>query len=221
MDGEMSHKMVRILEGQAMRFDSRGNEEGIPHARVDVRGKTLRAYSAYSELRDTANWMHEELTAQLNYFDLSMWEFRVLDALRRGPKYLEEISQQLQCQKSNVGKVLQRLEGWGWVRRMRRRWAPARGTRSSRAGKRSRSSEPRDRRIIRRTLTPDGRWEIKRIHPKHVKLVKAYMRALDQREQLTLTRLCIKLRQGNIVRFAKEAKCWENDENWAEGVGRR
>ncbi len=217
----MSYKMVRILEGRAMRFDSRGGEEGIPRQRRDVRGKTLRAYSAYSELRDTANWMREELTAQLNNFDLSMWEFRVLDALRRGPKCLEEISREMQCQKGNVGKVVRRLEAWGWVRRMRRRWAPARGARSSRASKRSRSSEPLDRRIIRRTLTPDGRAELKRIHPKHVKLVKAYMRALDGREQLTLTRLCIKLRRGNIVRFAMEAKCWERDENWAEGVGQR
>jgi hypothetical protein len=54
-----------------------------------------------------------------------------------------------------------------------------------------------------------------------MKLVKACMRALDQREQLTLARLCMKLRRGNVLKFASELRWWDRDEDWAEVVARR
>jgi len=197
--------------------------EGIPRERVDVRGRTVRAYSAYLELRDTAAWFHEELAAQLRNLELTVQEFRVLDALRRGPQYLEEMSKRLHCQKANVGKVLNRLHAWGWVRRRRCRLASSResGNAGIESGVRRSGAKPRGRRITMIALTEEGRASFKRIHPKHVKLVKAYMRALDGREQLTLTRLCMKLRRGNILKFALEARWWERDEDWAEVVAQR
>ncbi|MFZ0739523.1 MAG: hypothetical protein WCA98_12245 [Candidatus Acidiferrales bacterium] len=70
-----------------MRLETESYKEGIPEQRVDVRGRTRRAYSAYAELRDTAGWMQEELTSQLRNFDLTMQEFRVLDILRRGVSF--------------------------------------------------------------------------------------------------------------------------------------
>ena len=205
-----------------MKLETESYKEGIPEERVDVRGRTRRAYSAYAELRDTAGWMQEELTSQLRNFDLTMQEFRVLDILRRGPRYLEEMSRRLRCQKANVAKVLKRLRASGWVRRRRRRLPPSYAHRDAiEIGARPGGTEPRGRAVILIALTEEGRARFKSIHPKHVKLVKAYMRALDQREQLTLTRLCMKLRRGNILKFALEARWWEVDKNWAEVAGER
>ena len=212
----MSYKMVRTFEGRTMRIQPRGEDEGIPRRRVDVRGgKTKRAYSAYLELRDTAAWMHEELTSQLRNHDMTMLEFRVLNLLRRGPLYLEEMSRQLNCQKSHVGKVLKRLRASGWVKGWRRRISRANsGEEPTEHG----GAKPRGRLVKLVAFTNYGRERFKRIHPQHVKLAKALMRALEGREQLTLTRLCMKLRRGNVLKFALEARWWERDEDWAEVV---
>ncbi|MGC1685963.1 MAG: hypothetical protein WA734_10120, partial [Candidatus Acidiferrales bacterium] len=79
----------------------------------------------------------------------------------------------------------------------------------------------RGRLVTMNALTEAGRAQFKMILARHVKLLKAYMRALDGREQLTLTRLCMKLRRGNILKFALELRWWERDEDWAEVVTRR
>lgn len=39
---------------------------------------------------------------------------------------------------------------------------------------------------------------------RHAKVVKAYMRALEGREQQTLAELCRKLREGNVMKFISE-----------------
>lgn len=212
----MSYKMVRTFEGRTMRIQPRGEDEGIPRRRVDVRGgKTMRAYSAYLESRDAAAWMHEELTSQLRNHDMTMLEFRVLNLLRRGPLYLEEMSRQLNCQKAHVGKVLKRLRASGWVKGWRRRISRANASddRAEQGG-----AKPRGRLVKLVAFTSNGRERFKSIHPKHVKLAKALMRALEGREQLTLTRLCMKLRRGNVLKFALEARWWERDDDWAEVV---
>jgi hypothetical protein len=40
--------------------------------------------------------------------------------------------------------------------------------------------------------------------PNHTKMVKALLRALDGRKQDTLSRLCRKLREGDMVKFVRE-----------------
>jgi DNA-binding MarR family transcriptional regulator len=53
-------------------------------------------------------------------------------------------------------------------------------------------------------LTPRGREWIAWIFPKHAKVVKSHMRAIDGREQQTLSRVCRKLREGDIIKFVRE-----------------
>ncbi|MGA3292795.1 MAG: hypothetical protein ABSE45_02295 [Candidatus Acidiferrales bacterium] len=40
--------------------------------------------------------------------------------------------------------------------------------------------------------------------PSHSKLVKSLLRVLDSREQMSLSRLCRKLREGDVVKFLRE-----------------
>lgn len=53
-------------------------------------------------------------------------------------------------------------------------------------------------------LTETGMDFFARFLPRHGKVVKAYMRALDGRQQETLSELCRKLREGDVVRFISE-----------------
>jgi DNA-binding MarR family transcriptional regulator len=53
-------------------------------------------------------------------------------------------------------------------------------------------------------LTKTGKRFIADVLPTHTKMVKASMRALDGRDQDTLSRLCRKLRAGNPVRYFAE-----------------
>ena len=41
------------------------------------------------------------------------------------------------------------------------------------------------------------------------------MRALDGKEQVTLSRLLLKLRQGDVVRFVREIRMYD-EEDWDE-----
>jgi hypothetical protein len=53
-------------------------------------------------------------------------------------------------------------------------------------------------------LTKIGKKFVADVLPNHTKMVKALLRALDGREQDTLSRLCRKLRAGNPVRYFAE-----------------
>jgi uncharacterized protein with von Willebrand factor type A (vWA) domain len=68
-------------------------------------------------------------------------------------------------------------------------------------------------------LTPEGKEWIAHVFPKHAKVVKAEMRALDGREQQSLARLCQKLRRGNLERFMREIVLVnpEETEEWQSG----
>jgi hypothetical protein len=50
--------------------------------------KTTRAFRAYINLMDAANWLRAEMSGQLATFDLTMTQFRILEGLfREGPQY--------------------------------------------------------------------------------------------------------------------------------------
>jgi hypothetical protein len=48
------------------------------------RVKTNRAFRAYIDLMDAADWLRGEMSGQLASFDLTMMQFRVLEGLFRG-----------------------------------------------------------------------------------------------------------------------------------------
>lgn len=50
-------------------------------------------------------------------------------------------------------------------------------------------------------LTKSGKNFVGNVLPRKVKMVKALMRALDGREQQSLSAMCRKLREGDVIKF--------------------
>jgi hypothetical protein len=61
-----------------------------------------------------------------------------------------------------------------------------------------------DPRLVVVRLTEMGESLIRYVFPVHAKVVKAEMKVLDGRQQETLSRMCVKLREGDAVKFLKE-----------------
>jgi MarR family transcriptional regulator, 2-MHQ and catechol-resistance regulon repressor len=178
--------------------------------------KTNRAFRAYIDLMDAADWLRGEMSDQLATFDLTMMQFRVMEALfRGGPQYQELLSRRFDCSKQNIARVLKGLLKAGAVRSDRCR-LPSRPTEevAGEAWKRA-GLRWQGRWISLLTLTPKGKRFIARVIGKHKKVVRAWMRVLDAREQQTLGRLCRRLREGDVVKFVKDIRVM--DREWFYG----
>jgi hypothetical protein len=82
--------------------------------------------------------------------------------------------------------------------------------------KRGEKREGRAIGIVR--LTPRGKQFIGVFFPKHAKVVKSLMRTLDAREQVTLSRLLQKVREGDVVKFIQEMRRYDI-EDWQRVAG--
>ncbi|MGA9144469.1 MAG: MarR family transcriptional regulator [Candidatus Acidiferrales bacterium] len=173
---------------------------------ISRRERTSRAYVAYMDLVAAAEHLREEMSRQLAMFNLTPLQYRVLETLYRyGPQYQPELNERFRCSKQNVARVVKILESGGSVRRSgaplppttTRGWVNPNGARSM---KRPETG----RRIVLVRLTQGGKDLMKHLFPKHAKVVKAEMKVLDGREQMTLIRLCRRLQSGDAVRFLKE-----------------
>jgi DNA-binding MarR family transcriptional regulator len=171
--------------------------------------KTNRAFRAYIDLTDAADWLRGEMSDQLASFDLTMMQFRVLEALFcDGPQYQQLLSQKFDCSKQNIAEVLKGLQKWGAVRSDRCR-LPSRPTDEvARAAWKRAGLRWQGRWISLVTLTPAGKKFVAHVIEKHKKVVKAWMRVLDAREQRPLSRLCRRLRTGDVVKFVKDIRWW-------------
>jgi hypothetical protein len=58
-------------------------------------------------------------------------------------------------------------------------------------------------------LTRRGKKFMKDVLPRHSKLVQALMRVLAGPEQDSLTRICEKLRKGDVLKFVQEIRMEE------------
>jgi hypothetical protein len=99
--------------------------------------------------------------------------------------------------------TITRAEEFGWARR-KVVTLPAVKIRESRLPKALRGKPRAGRRIGVVILTPLGAELIGSVLPKQAKLAKAWMRALHGREQESLSRLCRKLREGDVLKFMSE-----------------
>ena len=174
--------------------------------------KTNRAFRAYIDLMDAADWLRGEMTGQLASFNLTMMQFRVLDVLfREGPQYQQLLSQKFSCSKQNISNVVRGLHKWDAVRMDRCR-LPSKPTDAAAAELWQRAGlRWQGRWILLVTLTPTGKRFIAHVIEKHKKVVKAWMRVLDAREQQSLSRLSRRLRQGDVVKFVKDIRVVDRD----------
>jgi DNA-binding MarR family transcriptional regulator len=224
--------MTHDQQGVAM---SRRNQ---PH--VNELQKRDRAFAAYLDLLDAADLMREKMSHQIRYCGLTMLQFRVLATIyREGPQYQQELSRKLNCAKQNMATVVSGLVECGCLRREVSSLArtPTEGGPSPRMNRDAKGGAPsapvgrsprlgsgqagcrsspdrQGRRIIILRLTADGEDLIAYVFPRHAKLVKAEMRALEGREQAALSRLCRKLKEGNVIKLFKEIRMGEADLPW-------
>ena len=172
--------------------------------RATAREKTERAFRAYRELLDTAQWFEAQVRMPLESFDLTMAGFRVLELLHReGALPIADAARKRMTQRQNLDIVIDRLEQEGWVRRGMVRLPPVK-MRESKLPKSKRGRGRRGRRMLVVGLTAAGKKFTRDVLRSHSKLVKALMRVTDGRQQETLVEICRQLREGDVLKFVSE-----------------
>ena len=170
----------------------------------DLEERKLRSFRAYLDLLDTAEWLRRQFAEQLEAFDLTIDGFRLLDTLyREGAITTEEFCKKRRCRRQSFDALIKPLEARGWVQYEVIELAPA-DIDFAQLAKRVRNLPRRGRRMGRVSLTESGEKFMHVVFPRHVKLVFAFMRALEMREQESLSRACRKLREGDVVKMLDE-----------------
>ena len=181
------------------------------------REKTGRAVQACLDLIDTAKWLESELRPPLDAFGLTLAEFRVLELLNRvGPMTVSDVARERKCARQNLIETSKSLERRGWVRRVVGTLPPVSIEQSHKA--RSKTDQKRKgRRVGVMTLTPSGKRFIRDVIPNQFKMMKALLRVLDGREQVSLSRLCGKLASREaVLKFLQEIRMIEEDQQAVE-----
>lgn len=161
--------------------------------------KEGRAWDAYLALAETASWIDRELRAPLDVFGIAASEFRLLVRLYRdGPLTLGEVAARLVRSRQGVRQTVDRAEEFGWVRLTAKRLPPMK-LRASQLPKARRGRARAGVRVVEASLTVEGRRLIAEVLPKQAGIVRVLMEAVDARELASLTRICQKLREGNLL----------------------
>ena len=189
---------VKEVDAEGVPPDTRGKVQ------PDIEERKLRSFRAYLEILDTAEWLRRQFAEQLEAFDLTIDGFRLLEILYRdGPITTEEFCKRRRCRRQALDKLLKPLEERGWAQFEVIELAPA-DVEFTQLAKRVRDLPRRGRRMGRVRLTEDGRKFMRVVFPRHAKLVFAFMRALDMREQETISKACRKLREGDVIKMLDE-----------------
>jgi len=171
---------------------------------------------AYMEMIDTADWLKSELRVPLESFDLTMGELRLLELLdRRGALTTRDVMRVRKAKKQNVRRMVNHLERRGWVGQRIVTLPPVEFADSHKA-KSGRWERRRGKLIGVAGLTAAGKNFIRDVLPRHTKLVKSLFRVLDSREQMSMIRMCRKLREGDPVKFFREIRLVDEEDEAAE-----
>jgi len=177
-----------------------------PKIRPSQREKTERALRAYLDLLDAADYMKARAYDQLAFYGVTMRGFRVLELLnRQGSTRATEIARACQWSRQNLDVIVKPLIEDGWVVSELIKTEKAKSDSDE-------ETRTLGRPVAMLRLTDEGMDFIARFLPRHGKVVKAYMRALDGRQQETLSELCRKLREGDVVRFISEMEHEDEEE---------
>ena len=136
----------------------------------------MRALDTYIKLIRASNAVSQRIHAHLRDADLTLSQFGVLEALfHLGPLAQRDLCRKLLQSGGNMTLVVVNLEKRGLVRRER----PA-----------------ENRRLVIVRLTPAGRRLIRRVFPRHARIVAEDLAVLNAAEQRELARLLKKLGHG-------------------------
>ncbi|MGA9884332.1 MAG: hypothetical protein WBQ34_11500 [Candidatus Acidiferrales bacterium] len=164
------------------------------------KAKMERTWGAYVELSETANWMDRKLSVTLEVFGLTREEFRLLVTLRNGPMTRREATEKLGRHRRSLHDTIRHAEEFGWVNVGERR-LPAAEVEESRLPKERRGKPRAGPRVGVISLTSQGERLIGNVLPRQETIVKSLMCPLDSRELDSLTRICLKLRRGDVLPF--------------------
>jgi len=175
--------------------------------------RTHRAFAAYLNVLDAAEWLRREVRAPLESRDLTMVGFRLLELLCRVEiMTIADAARLRGTTRQTMNAIIGRLEENGWVQRVRIALPPA-DPKGSHLPKSKRGEPRRGVRANVVKLTPEGRRFMKDFLGDHLKLVKALMRVLGTREQDALSRICLKLQKNDAVKFLQELRTEDLDED--------
>ena len=179
--------------------------------RLTHRDRTERAFRTCTVLIDTAEWMKTQLRGPLAAFDITMRDFRLLELLyREGALPVRDVGHRLDARRSVLTRIIARVSALGWIRQMTITLPPVEFERAHLPL--SQKDTPRcGRRIAVVGLTKTGKRFMKDVLPRHLKLMKALLCVLHIREQDSLVRICLKLRQGDILKFMHEIRMQDDE----------
>jgi len=139
----------------------------------------IAALDAFIKLMRAANTARSRLEPNLRELGLTENQLGVLEALLHlGPLHPHEIGRKLLISRANISLIADQLSRRGLLRR---------------------EQESSDRRMVRLSLTAEGRRWIRRVFPTHVGGIVELFAPLDRKEQAELGRLCRKLGRANAA----------------------
>lgn len=148
------------------------------------------ALDAFIKLTRATDSLLSRLSQSESLKQLTVSQFGVLEMLYHlGPLSLGEISEKLLKSTGNITVVIDNLEKQNLVVRVR---------------------EQQDRRIIRVSLTPEGRERIKKLFPYHVRAIREQMKVLNKDEQRMLAELCKRLGRQEYISKSNGEKNGKN-----------
>ena len=157
------------------------------------------AFRAFLELLDAADWIRRHLRGQMELFEISQDGLRFLEMLNRlGSMTIREVADARHCSKQSAAHLVEGMKKRGWVE-YEVEILPKR-TELSAPGER----KLRGWRVGHIKLSTEGKKFVGQVLPRHIKVVLAFMRTLEWREQQTLIRICHKLQDLNAPRFFHE-----------------
>lgn len=135
--------------------------------------RETRALDTFVKLTRAMETLGSHLQRHLASLEITPPQLAVLEALLHlGPKSQGELGRKLLRSNPNMTALLDTLERNGWIQRER---------------------GPEDRRVVKVSLTPEGRRVIEKVFPAHAAHIAALMGALTAEEQEQLGALCKKL----------------------------
>jgi DNA-binding MarR family transcriptional regulator len=200
MNGDLNEAVFGEGEGQTADDGTASRVKSQP----TVEERKLKSFRVYLDILDTAEWLRRQFAEQLDAFDLTIGGFRLMEVLyREGPITTEDFCKKRRYRRQSLDALVKRLKERGWVQFEVIELEPSEIERT-RLPKKLRDVPRRGRRVGRVSLTEDGTKFMHIVFPRHAKLVFAFMKALDSREQETVSRACKKLREGDVVKMLNE-----------------
>jgi DNA-binding MarR family transcriptional regulator len=170
------------------------------------------------DLLDAEEQLKAALRGPLGLVDLTVEGFRLLEMLdREGALPVADITQRRGRDPESTHDVIKRLESRGWVKRVVVKLPPVEFRRAH--WPKSRKDDLREgRRMAVVGLTATGKKFIGDVLTRYAGVMREIMRGIDPREMESLSRICKKLREGDVVKFVREIRMQDEEEEAADLV---